>query len=104
MIWVGTKEELEDFVKLANSLVPSIKVTTEFDYISRSVNYLDMTVYIDEEGFLKTDLYKKVERESQDLVSNAYVRPPGSCEHTVFTWIQATENLLRLGYPPNTVV
>ena len=81
-------------------------MTTEFDYISRSVNYLDMTVYIDEEGFLKTDLYKKVERESQDLVSNAYVRPPGSCdkEHTVLTWIQASENLLRLGYPPNTVV
>ena len=41
-LWLGTKEELDKFITIANSLFPKIKVTAEFDFTTRSVNYLDM--------------------------------------------------------------
>ena len=58
-IWHGTQEELMDFVTFANSILPSINVTVDYDFENRSVNYLDMKVLIDEEGYIRTDLYKK---------------------------------------------
>ena len=54
----------EEFISFANSLVPSIKVTTEYSYETRAVYYLDMKVWIDEKGFIRTDLYRK---ENQKL-------------------------------------
>ena len=58
-IWLGTEADLKEFVKFVNSLLPSIKVTVEYNIQSRSVNYLDVTVFIDNDGYLRTDLYKK---------------------------------------------
>ena len=46
-IWCGTVDELESFVSLANSLCESIKVTVDYDNNTRSVNYLDMKIFID---------------------------------------------------------
>jgi len=34
-------------------------VTVDYYYAARSVNYLDMQVFIDKDGFIRTDLYKK---------------------------------------------
>ena len=59
MIFVGPEEELKELIKFANSIFPSIKVTAEYSYETRSINYLDMKVWIDEEGYIRTDLYKK---------------------------------------------
>ena len=58
-IWYGTKSELESFITMANTLMPSIKVTCEFNFDTKAVNFLDTTVFIDSEGYLRTDLYQK---------------------------------------------
>ena len=58
-MWHGTREELQEFVKFANSILLSIKVAVDLDFENRSVNYLDMTVFIDADGYIRTDLYKK---------------------------------------------
>ena len=53
------EEELKELIKFANSIFPSIKVTAEYSYETRSVNYLDMKVWIDKEGYIRTDFYQK---------------------------------------------
>ena len=58
-IWLGTREELQLFIDFANSIFPTIKVTAEYNYDTRSVNYLDMKVWIDQDGYIRTDLYRK---------------------------------------------
>ena len=58
-IWYGTKEELEELILQANTIMPSIKVTCEYSFETRAVNFLDTTIFVDSEGFLRTDLYKK---------------------------------------------
>ena len=68
-LWWGSERELCDFVDFANSILPSIKVTVEFDLKNRSVNYLDMKIFIDNQGFLRTDLYRK------ETVKNSYLMP-----------------------------
>ena len=50
---MGTREELEEFVSFANSLIPSTNVTEDYDYAARSVNYLDMQVFIDKDGYVQ---------------------------------------------------
>ena len=57
MIWRGTEQEFEKFIKELNEAHPTIK----FDYeISDSeVNFLDTTVFINKSRNLKTKLYRK---------------------------------------------
>ena len=57
LIWNGTKEQFENFIKELNNAHPTIK----FDYeISQTeVNFLDTTVYIDKQNTLRTKLYRK---------------------------------------------
>ena len=75
MIFVGPEEELKELIKFANSIFPSIKVTTEYSYETRSVNYLDMKVWIDKEGYIRTDLYKKDNQKTTYLLpSSAHPR------------------------------
>ena len=71
-IWCGTEEELQSFVNLANSLCNSINVTVEYDMEQKSVNYLDMRIFIDNEGLIRTDLYKK------ENTKNSYLLPSSS--------------------------
>ena len=71
-IWSGTVDELEDFVSLANSLCKSIKVTVEYNKDTKAVNYLDMKIFIDGDGYIRTDLYRK------ENTKNSYLLP-SSC-------------------------
>ena len=59
MIWLGTKEELDDFHKYLNSKHPTIKFDTpQYNPENNSCNFLDMTISI-KDGRIQTDLYKK---------------------------------------------
>ena len=55
-LFTGTKEEFEEFVRALNEADPDIKFTWE---ANKSVNFLDIVISINEEGFLCTDLYSK---------------------------------------------
>ena len=71
-IWRGTVEELEYFVKYINEQHSYIKFTPNYNIETRSVPFLDMTVKIDDNGFIQTDLYKKSTSRVQYLL-------PSSC-------------------------
>ena len=71
MIFVGPEEELKKLIKFANSIFPSIKVTAEYSYETRSVNYLDMKVWIDKEGYIRTDFHKKDNQKTTYLLPSS---------------------------------
>jgi peptide-methionine (R)-S-oxide reductase len=56
-IWISTLDKLLEFIDIANTLFPTIKFT--FEYSQTSVNFLDTTIYIDNERKLRTTLYRK---------------------------------------------
>jgi hypothetical protein len=58
IIWTGTKENFEDFMKRLNLLHKTIKFTCEYDFDRKSTFFLDTTITI-KNGKLKTDLYRK---------------------------------------------
>ena len=55
----GTEPEFRMFVATMCSIDPAIRFTYEVDFVRNSVNFLDITITIDSEGFLRTDLYVK---------------------------------------------
>ena len=67
LIWYGTEEELKVFIKHCNSFHNTIKFTFEYDIKTRSVNFLDIHIWIDEHGYLQTDLYQKPSKVCQLL-------------------------------------
>ena len=48
---------------------PSIKFTWEYDFNTRSVVFLDLIIWIDEAGFIQTDLHTK------ENAKNSYLLP-----------------------------
>ena len=75
-LWSGTKEELLEFITLLNSVHPTIKFKCKevehFSFATRTVNFLDMTVFMDENNFIETPLYTKPGKVCQYLL-------PSSC-------------------------
>ena len=71
-LWLGSREELEKFIIYVNSIFPNIKLTAEYSYETKSVNYLDMKIFIDDQGYIRTDLYKKENKKNNYLL-------PSSC-------------------------
>ena len=55
----GTKAEFEMFFATMGSVDPAIRFTHEVDFENNSVNFLDVTIWIDAGGFIRTDLYTK---------------------------------------------
>ena len=55
-LWDGTEEELKEFIQHCNSFHPTIKFTFEYSFETKSVNFLDTIIWIDEDGFIQTDL------------------------------------------------
>ena len=70
-LWDGTKEELSEFIKHCNSFHPTIKFTFEFNFETKSVNFLDMVIWIDDNGMIQTDLFKKAGRKNQYLLPSS---------------------------------
>ena len=58
-MWCGTKRQFAQFVDLLNTETKKYGIEFGDHSIGESVNFLDSTVYIDENGFLQYRLYKK---------------------------------------------
>ena len=56
IIWQHKEVELLHFFETLNSLNPSIQFT--YDYLKISVNFLEVTVNLEQDGRLWTDLYQ----------------------------------------------
>ena len=56
-IWTGPLPQLTQFITYANSFHPTIKLTFEHSYTS--INFLDVTVYIDEDNAIQTNIHQK---------------------------------------------
>jgi peptide-methionine (R)-S-oxide reductase len=76
MLWHGTKQELIQFISFLNSFHPTIKFKCiegeHFNFETRSVDFLDTTIFIDDDGFIQTTLYSKPNKKIQYLL-------PSSC-------------------------
>ena len=74
-LWRGSEEELIQFVEYLNSYHPTIKFKCKkevnFSFTTRKVDFLDTTVWIDEDGFLQTTLYSKPSRVVQYLLPSS---------------------------------
>ena len=58
VIFRGTKKVVDTMLKYMNSISPSIQFTVEH-MIDNSINFLDLTVYYDEENKLRFKIYRK---------------------------------------------
>ena len=67
--WTGSKEELMRFLQFVNSVHPSIQFTAEFDFTSRSVVFLDLRIWVDQDEYVQTNLHVKANSK------NAYLLP-----------------------------
>ena len=54
-----------------NNFHPSIKFTCEYSFETRSVNFLDMRIYVDSDGFIQTDLFTKPNMKCQYLLPSS---------------------------------
>ena len=57
--WIGTPGDLIIFINFVNTLHPNIKFTCDFNFQTRSVVFLDLVIYVDDEGYIQTDLHTK---------------------------------------------
>ena len=71
-LWRGSVSDLESFISDLNQEHFYIKFTTTYDINKRAVPFLDMEISIDENGFIKTDWFKKKTAKCQYLL-------PSSC-------------------------
>ena len=84
LLFTGTKEEFEEFVRALNEADLDIKFTWEADWGNKSVNFLDIVISINEEGFLCTDLYSKQGIKNQLLLPSS-CHPPRTCRNIIFS-------------------
>ena len=71
LFWSGTVQQFETFMKKINSLHPTIKFTSSYNFEEKSTSYLDMEIKI-VNGVITTDLYRKPTDKIQYLL-------PSSC-------------------------
>jgi len=71
LLWCGTENELKDFVAFLNGIHPTIQFSCTYDFNTREVSFLDVSVRISR-GKIITDLYRKPTAVSQYLL-------PSSC-------------------------
>ena len=79
VIWLGSEEELHQFVEYLNNCLPSIKFEAEIS--TTSVNFLDVTVSITENGDIKTGLYTKP-TDAHNYLSYQSCHPP-TCRDSI---------------------
>jgi hypothetical protein len=80
-LWYGTEEELLRFIEHCNSSHETIKFTFDYNFKTRSVDFLDIHIWIDHEGWIQTDLFQKDGKKCQLLLpSSAH---PGHCSRSI---------------------
>ena len=95
--WRGTVEDLEQFVAHMNSVHPTVKFKCErgvhYDPVARTVDFLDVTVWIDDHGYIQTTLYTKPCRVVQYLLTAAFLLSPWPHhqEHPLQSWVPSPE-------------
>ena len=70
MLWKGTKEQLDNFIKDLNRKHPSIKF--DIDISRKQVHCLDTTVYITDQNELRTNLYTK-KTDTHNYIKNQLI-------------------------------
>ena len=74
-LWTGSEAELKEFVKHLNNFHPTIKFKckngSNYNFETRSVDFLDTTMWIDQNGFIQTTLYTKPSRVVQYLLPSS---------------------------------
>ena len=66
--WCGTPGDLLIFIHFVNNFHPDIKFTCEYDFSTRSVEFLDLVISVDEDGFIQTDLHIKPNAKNSYLL------------------------------------
>ena len=74
LIWTGSEEELKEFLAFMDSIHPTIKFTSDYNFQTKSVAFLDTRITI-KNGKLTTDLYKKETHSAQYLLPSS-THPP----------------------------
>ena len=67
MIWGHGRNELEDFIHLANNLHPTIKLSFTID--NQEIPFLDTVIYRGMNNYILTKLYHKPTDNKQYLYS-----------------------------------
>ena len=119
-IWRASVEDLEAFIEFINDQHPYIKFTATYDTTTKTIPFLDMSVSINDDGLLETDLFKKETAKVQYLL-RASCHPghitkniPYSLLYTVkricskdedfkIRREQLRQNLLSRSYPPKII-
>ena len=119
-IWRASVEDLETFIEFINDQHPYIKFTATYDTTTKTIPFLDMSVSINDDGLLETDLFKKETAKVQYLL-RASCHPghitkniPYSLLYTVkricskgedfkIRLEQLRQNLLSHSYPPKII-
>ena len=65
------------FVNLVNNFHPAIKFTCEFSFETKSVVFLDLLIWVDDQGFIQTDLHVK------ENAKNSYLLPVSNHPHHI---------------------
>ena len=58
-VWYGTKRQFDMFVSTLNELSAKFGIRFGEWSIGESVNFLDVTLFIDQDGFIQYRLYRK---------------------------------------------
>ena len=69
--WFGSGIDLTSFLEFLNARDTAIKITWEFDFQKREVNFLDLRIWVDEAGFVQTDLFRKPNSKNNYLLSSS---------------------------------
>ena len=74
-LWRGSREEFLSFVTTMNQVDKDIKFTSEINWTENKVVFLDLTISINEAGYLETDLYTKPNAKNALLLPSSAHRP-----------------------------
>lgn len=69
-IFVGTDRMIDQFVKYLNSVSNHIKFTVE-KMTNNTINYLDLTIYIDNDGYIRYKIYRKPTATNSIIPNNS---------------------------------
>ena len=70
-IWKGSEEELNEFMVHCNYFHPTNKFTFDYNIHTRSINLMDIHIWIDNNGYIQTDLYQKPGKVCQLLLPSS---------------------------------
>ena len=80
----GTQADFKLFLSHMNGVDKSIQFTAEIDFEANSVNFLDLKISINEEGYLTTDLFVKPNTLNQLLLPTS-AHPPSVTKSSVYS-------------------